>query len=232
MGHLPHESTMLPTATGSPTETQVTADPVSVTTPVNSCPGTKGCPAPPSWLLRTATTAGRWFEPAYGRPDRPDAELSSPEEADRWLRMNSDNWLGALRYAAGSAQHARLLDCAESMHWFSDRRVHWPQGSGMTSSVAALTRPYVLARVGECLGLLGRRAEAITALTEAIALMDQSQVSNFRQARALEVLATVLAGEGRAEEGRRAYARAAELFEAIGDAEASSRCHDLATTAP
>ncbi|HEY0542051.1 MAG TPA: hypothetical protein VGD53_27060 [Actinoallomurus sp.] len=35
-----------------------------------------------------------------------------------------------------------------------------------------------------------------------------------------------------AEESRRAYARAAELFEAIGDAEASSRCHDLATAAP
>ncbi|HEX8007359.1 MAG TPA: NB-ARC domain-containing protein, partial [Trebonia sp.] len=82
-----------------------------------------------SWLLRTATTAGRWFEPAYGRPDRPDsdlADLSSPEEAERWLRVNSDNWLGALRYAASSGRHAEVLDCAESMHWFSDGWMHWP----------------------------------------------------------------------------------------------------------
>jgi tetratricopeptide (TPR) repeat protein len=320
-----------------------------------------------SWLLRMATTAGRWFGPAYGPPDQPDADLSSPEEADRWLRMNSDNWLGALRYAAGRAQHARVLDCAESMHWFCDRWMHAPhwhevftlgaeaaafgdlaqqatqfnylawvhlippsdpeaairyaakaldlatrggvtaqipwahqytgrayqllgrldeaigstslaaqmfkaigdidayqtclrtlgeclldagrynealeqslechnltsdEGSGMTPNFAAFVRPYSLAQVGECLGLLGRRTEAITALTEAIALMEQSQVSNYREGRALEKLAAVLAEEGRADDSRRAYARAAELFEAIGDAEASSRCHDLATAAP
>jgi tetratricopeptide (TPR) repeat protein len=106
------------------------------------------------------------------------------------------------------------------------------KGSGMTPDIAALTRPYALGRLGECLRLLGRRAEAITALTEAIALMDQLQLSDYRQAYTLEVLAGSLAEEGRTEESRRAYARAAEVFEAIGDAEASSRCHDLATTAP
>ncbi|MGI5229474.1 ATP-binding protein [Actinoallomurus sp. CA-142502] len=321
-----------------------------------------------SWLLRMATTAGRWFEPAYGPANRADAdlaELSSPEEADRWLRVNVDNWLGALRYAARSAQHARVLDGAESMHWFSDRWVHAPhwhevftlgaeaaaalgdlaqqatqlnylawvhlvppydpeaalrsvaqaldlatrsgttaqiawahqysaaayrllgrldeaigsaslaaqmfkaigdmdaygpcldnvgdclveagrydealeqylksheltstEGSGMTPSIAVLLRPYSLARVGECLRLLGRQAEAITALTEATALMDQSQVSNFRGGRALEGLGALLAEEGRTEESRRAYERAAEVFEEIGDAEASSRCRDLTT---
>jgi tetratricopeptide (TPR) repeat protein len=324
-----------------------------------------------SWLLRMATTAGRWFEPAYGPPDRPDAdlpELSSLEEADRWLRVNVDNWLGALRYAAGIGRHSVVLDCAESMHWFSDRWMHAPhwqevftlgaeaaatlgdltqqatqlnylawvhlmppfhpesalrytaealdlatrsgatvqiawahqyagsahrrlgrldeavgsasraaemfkaigdmdayesclgnvgdclldtgrynealerfvecvnltsdEGSGMTPSIAALLRPYQLARVGECLGLLGRRAEAISALTEAIALMDQSQVSNYRNGRALEKLAALLAEEGQPEESRRAYARAAEVFKAIGDAETSSRCRGLATAPP
>jgi tetratricopeptide (TPR) repeat protein len=106
------------------------------------------------------------------------------------------------------------------------------EGSEMTPSYATFARPYSLAQVGECLGLLGRRTEAITALTEAIALMEQSQVSNYREGRAREKLAAVLSEEGRAEESRRAYARAAELFETIGDAEASSRCHDLATAAP
>jgi hypothetical protein len=60
----------------------------------------------------------------------------------------------------------------------------------------------------------GPQRRTVTALADALALT------------------AVLAEEGRAEESRRAYARAAELFEAIGDAEASSRCHDLATAAP
>jgi tetratricopeptide (TPR) repeat protein len=321
-----------------------------------------------SWVLRMATTAGRWFEPGYGRPDRPDADLadlSSPQEADDWLRVNADNWLGALRYAASTGQHAAVLDCAESMHWFSDRWMHGPhwrevftlgadsaaalddpaaqatqlnylawvhlvrgdpkttlryatealdfatssgttaqiawahqymgsalrrlqrlqeaaasaaqaaemfkavsdvdaycqclgtladclrdngrhaealdqylkrcdlasdERSGMTPSIAALTRPIALARVGECLGLLGRRAEAITTLTEATSLMEQVQ-SSGPQAHALERLAVTLADEGRNDESRRAYARAAEVFEVIGDVDASGRCHDLATAA-
>ncbi|MDH2426348.1 helix-turn-helix domain-containing protein [Sphaerisporangium sp. TRM90804] len=323
-----------------------------------------------SWLLRMATTAGRWFEPAYGRPDRPDpdlAALSSAEEAGRWLRVNVDNWLGALRHVASAGGFAAVLDCAESMHWFSDRWMHAPHWhevftlgaeaaaalgeparqaaqlnllawvhlvprddmettlrytaqaldlatrsgatgqvalahhhaggalrrlgrldeaiaaeiraaemfradgdvdrychclgalgtclrdagrhgealeqyldlwallnddrSGMTPSVAAFTRPIALARVGECLGLLGHRSEAIGKLTEAIALMEQAQLP-VPQARSLETLAALLSEEGRTGESRRAYARAAEVYEAVGDAEASGRCHDLANAAP
>ncbi|GAA3649465.1 hypothetical protein GCM10022224_010250 [Nonomuraea antimicrobica] len=321
-----------------------------------------------SWLLRTATTAGRWFEPAYGRPDRPGAEMSSPETAERWLRVNVDNWLGAMRQAAGAGRHEAVLDCAESMHWFSDRWMHSPhwqevftlgaeaaaalddparqatqlnylawvhlvpppapettlsyaaqalelatragataqiawshnyaaaalrrlgrldeaaesfaraarmfqaagdvdaycqslsglgdcrydQGrheealetflevralleddrSGMTPSIAALSRPHLLMRLGVCLRLLGRRAEAIAALTESVALMEQLHLANFSQAVALERLAALLAEEGRPEESSGTYTRAATLYEAIGDAEASSRCRDLAATTP
>ncbi|MFD0280658.1 ATP-binding protein [Streptomyces lutosisoli] len=322
-----------------------------------------------SWLLRTATTAGRWFEPAYGRPERPDADLAvlpSPEQADLWLRVNVANWLGAMRLAASSGQHAAVLDCAESMRWFSDRWIHGPhwhevftlgaqaaaalgdlaqhatqlnylawvqgipldspdtmlryaaealdlavrggttvqiawshhytaialrklgrseeavasasqaagmfkslgdtdsyyasisnlghclrdggrhdealeryreafalvsdEGSGMTASIAAHLRPYTLADLGRCLGLLGRRGEAITTLTEATTVM-ASFDSNIMQALALETLAALLEQEGRTDESRRAYARAAEVFDAIGDAEAHSRCHALATAA-
>jgi transcriptional regulator with XRE-family HTH domain len=82
-----------------------------------------------SWLLRMATMAGRWFEPGFGRPVRPDPDLailSSAEDAELWLRANVDNWLGALRSAAVGGQHSLVLDCAESMHGFSDR---WPNAS-------------------------------------------------------------------------------------------------------
>ncbi|MFI9550523.1 ATP-binding protein [Nonomuraea endophytica] len=313
-----------------------------------------------SWLLRMATTAGRWFEPAYGRPD---ADLSSREEADHWLRVNVDNWLGALRAAANGGRHAAVVDCAESMYWFSDRWMHaphwhevfalgteaaaalgdpvrqagqlnslaWvhlvprddprtalsytakaldlatPSGakaqiasahhcaggalrrlgqldeaiaaeqlaaemfkavgdidaysqclgalgsclrdaghydealrqyrdlwtllnddeSGISPNVVTFTRPMALARIGECLGSLGYRAEAIIKLTEAISLMEQAQLP-APQARTLETLAALLAGEGRTGESRAAYARAAEVYEAVGDSESGSRCHDLA----
>ncbi|MEU7890167.1 helix-turn-helix domain-containing protein [Microbispora bryophytorum] len=320
-----------------------------------------------SWLLRMATTtAGRWFEPAYRCPARPDAdltELSSPEQADRWLRVNVDNWLGALRHAASSGLHSAVLDCAESMNWFSDRWMHAPHWyevftlgaeaaavlgdparqakqlnmlawvhlvprddlettlrytaqaidlatrsgatvqialahhhaggalrrlgrldeaiaaetqaagihkangdmdrycqclgalgtclrdagrhtealeqyldllallnddrSGVTPSVAVFTRPIALARVGECLGLLGRRAEAIITLTEATGLMEQVQLPVL-QARSLETLAALLAEEGRTGESRHAYARAAEVYEDVGDTAEGDRCRDLA----
>ncbi|MEV6057134.1 helix-turn-helix domain-containing protein [Streptomyces sp. NPDC052107] len=324
-----------------------------------------------SWLLRMATLSGRWFEPGYGRPNRPDPDLavpSSAEEADWWLRVNVDNWLGAMRTAADSGRHTLVLDCAESMHWFSERWAHSPHwqevftrgaeaaaalgdlaqqatqlnylawvhsvppsapeavrryagealelatradataqiawaheytawslhllgrlneaiapssraaemfktigdtdsyvqsnaaianclrdegryaealeqylgllalmddpGSGMTPSVAAHCRPVALVRIGHCLGRLGRRKEAITTLSEGIDLLDTLQMSDYRQAQALETLAALLAEEGRADEGRRAYARAAQAYEAIGDTEASGRCHALATATP
>ncbi|MEU8265760.1 helix-turn-helix domain-containing protein [Sphaerisporangium sp. NPDC049002] len=319
-----------------------------------------------SWLLRMATMAGRWFGPQPDRPGRSDADLedfASAEEAEHWLRVNADNWLGALRYASGAARHLDVLDCAESMHWFSDRWIHGPhwrevftlgaeaaaalgdtpqhatqlnylawvhlvppvdleatmryaaealdlairsgataqiawahqyagtallhlgrtgeafdsltkasemfkadadidaycqslsnlgdclvsdgrheaalehllmvrallddEDSGMSPDIVSLTRPQVLARVGQCLGRLGRRAEAITTLTEAIALMEPFQMFGS-QARALETLAAVLAEDGRTEESSQAYARAAEAFEAIGDAGPAGRCRDLA----
>ena len=77
-----------------------------------------------SWLLRMATMAGRWLEPGYGPRGEPDPDLvvlSSAEEAETWLRANMDNWLGALRSAADRGQDSAVVDCAESMHRFSDR---------------------------------------------------------------------------------------------------------------
>jgi hypothetical protein len=73
-------------------------------------------------------------------------------------------------------------------------------------------------------------AEAVSTLAEAVGLMQTLQ-PNFRQAEALETLASLLAEEGRAEESHRTYARAAQVYEAIGDAEASSRCQAAVTPA-
>jgi transcriptional regulator with XRE-family HTH domain len=96
-----------------------------------------------SWLLRTATMAGRWFEPGLaGRPAQPDPDLaviSSTEDAELWLRVNVDNWLGALRSAAASGQHSLVLDCAEAMHWFCSRwaYAHWPEVFSLGTEAAA-----------------------------------------------------------------------------------------------
>jgi tetratricopeptide (TPR) repeat protein len=97
----------------------------------------------------------------------------------------------------------------------------------MTPAIAAQSRPHALLRIGQCLGALGRRTEAIATLTEAVGLMEALH-PNFRQAEALESLAGLLAEDGRTGESRRTYARAAQVFEAIDDAEASSRCDGLA----
>ncbi|MFD3492277.1 helix-turn-helix domain-containing protein [Streptomyces sp. NPDC058690] len=322
-----------------------------------------------SWLLRMATSCGRWFEPGHGRPERTDADLvvlPSAEAADGWLRVNADNWLGAMRTAAADGRHSLVLDCAESMHWFSERWAHSPywqeiftlgadaaavlgdpaqqatqlnylawvqwvppsdpdavlryaaealklatasgataqvawahaysawalrllgrlkesvaaalraadlfqaigdidcyvqclaniadcllgEGrygealkqclehlallddpeSGMTPSIAAHTRPVALLRIGRCLAGLGRREEAIATLREGIVGMDALQMSDFRQAAALETLAAVLAGAGRTDESRAAYRRAARVFEAIGASEAGDRCNSLAVS--
>jgi len=324
-----------------------------------------------SWLLRMATVAGRWFEPAQHRRDQPDPDLAAPssaEEAEQWLRGNAGNWLGALRAAASSGEYSLVLDCAESMHWFSDWWVHGPhwhevftlgaeaaaalgdlaqqatqlnylawvhwvppsdpetmlryatealdlatrsgttaqvawshqyialalrmlgrlddaaasasgaaemfktigdtdgyvqsvgtfgdclreagrhteaqeqflgllalvddESSGMTPSIAVNVRPYLLIRLGRCQADLDRRTDAIITLTEAIDLLETLQLSNFRQAEALETVAGLLAEEGRADESRQAYARAARVYEATGDAETSGRCDALAATAP
>ncbi|MEV7285312.1 helix-turn-helix domain-containing protein [Streptomyces sp. NPDC093252] len=318
-----------------------------------------------TWLLDMATTAGRWFEPAYGSPEGPDPELfelSSLEDADRWLRAEADNWLAALRTAAADGRHAAVLDCAESMHWYSDRWIHAPhwhevfslgaaaaaalgdlpqhatqlnyvawvyaiplgdpetglryarqaldiavrgevtaqiawahqyagislrnlgrlaegaiesreaadlfktlgdmdsytscvtnvahclhgsgrhaeglvhygevldllndEQSGMTPSITVLARPHALGYYGDCLKALGRRTEAIDALTEATELLGRFDV-NFRQGQFLESLAELLALEGRAEEGERTYARAAEVYRLTGDGAAAARCQAL-----
>jgi hypothetical protein len=80
------------------------------------------------WLLDVAVVAGRCCEPGYGPPadGRFGAvPLASAGDATDWLQAEGDNWLTALRSAAAAGRHARVVEVAEAMHWFSDRWAYW-----------------------------------------------------------------------------------------------------------
>ncbi|HTJ31616.1 MAG TPA: helix-turn-helix domain-containing protein [Dactylosporangium sp.] len=82
------------------------------------------------WLLDAATAAGRWFEPDWGRaPVEPvrHVELGTREQARAWIEAELANWFGAFRLAAEAGEHRRVVDLAESMHWYSDRLMWWPR---------------------------------------------------------------------------------------------------------
>ena len=80
------------------------------------------------WLLDVTVVAGRWFEPEYGEPPVGYdglIPLDTRDEAHAWLEGESANWLAALRSAAAGGRHARVVEVAGAMHWFSDRLAHW-----------------------------------------------------------------------------------------------------------
>ncbi|MFJ8593927.1 helix-turn-helix domain-containing protein [Streptomyces sp. NPDC093598] len=80
------------------------------------------------WLLDTAVLAGRWHEPDYGMPPADPGRLvalDDREQAARWIKAEGDTWLAAFREAAEHGEHARVVEVAEAMHWFSDHWVSW-----------------------------------------------------------------------------------------------------------
>ncbi|MEU5844859.1 ATP-binding protein [Saccharopolyspora shandongensis] len=74
-----------------------------------------------NWLVTTATAAGRYFQPS-GEGVSPTATSSFADHtgAGRWLEVETENWLAALKGAAARAEHQQVLDLAEAMHWFSE----------------------------------------------------------------------------------------------------------------
>ncbi|GIF23804.1 transcriptional regulator with XRE-family HTH domain/tetratricopeptide (TPR) repeat protein [Actinoplanes tereljensis] len=81
------------------------------------------------WLLDTAVAAGRCFEPGHGLTAAKAAtvvEITSSDEADAWLRAEAENWLPALHQAATEGEDQRVIDVAESLHWYSDSWPMWP----------------------------------------------------------------------------------------------------------
>ncbi|MGI5378804.1 helix-turn-helix domain-containing protein [Streptomyces sp. CA-251387] len=137
-----------------------------------------------SWLLDTAVLAGRWHEPGYGAPP-PDpgrlVALDDREQAMRWIKAESDNWLAAFREAAENGEHTRVVDVAEAMHWFSDHWVssgHWVEvyeraaAAGAALGDAALEathRNYLAWAYQAC---EGRYAEAVASATCALGLAE------------------------------------------------------------
>ncbi len=76
-----------------------------------------------TWLLDTVVRAGRLFEPGGGAPP---VGFTTEAQAGDWLRREAENWLPALRQAARDGDDRRVLDVAESLHWFSDGWPTWP----------------------------------------------------------------------------------------------------------
>lgn len=75
------------------------------------------------WLLAVATKAAQFFDhdnPVSPiQPDGPDP-VHDKESAGRWLAQELENWRGALKSAAESGEHERVLALAQAMHWYSD----------------------------------------------------------------------------------------------------------------
>jgi diguanylate cyclase (GGDEF)-like protein len=80
------------------------------------------------WLIDTATWAAAFVDPAgedteAGSTPPPGAEaIAARAEALRWLDLEWDNWLGALRRCAELDLHADVLRLGRAMHWYSDVR--------------------------------------------------------------------------------------------------------------
>ncbi|MFD5871112.1 helix-turn-helix domain-containing protein [Streptomyces sp. NPDC060322] len=80
------------------------------------------------WLLDTAVVAGRWYEPDHGAPPpswHGTVDLSSADRARLWLQAEGVNWLAALKDAAHAGEHTKVVEVAESLHWFSDYWIFW-----------------------------------------------------------------------------------------------------------
>ncbi|MFI9455777.1 ATP-binding protein [Amycolatopsis sp. NPDC052450] len=74
------------------------------------------------WLVRTATAAGRYFQPSdqVATPAVTTSSFDDHAGAGRWLEVETKNWSAALRSAAAHGEHRQVLELAESMHWYSE----------------------------------------------------------------------------------------------------------------
>ncbi|ANS62572.1 regulatory protein [Streptomyces lincolnensis] len=181
------------------------------------------------WLLDTARAAGQWFEPGDDpRPvPGPPADGHDPASAQRWLQTESAHWFAALRAAAAAGHHRRVVDVAESMHWFSDRWSHW----GHWHTVFALSRAaahalgdpgleathanYLSWAVAQC---LDRPAEGMAIALEAAELARRAH-DPVQEAWSLTYAAYAARDSGEFTSAVEQTRRAAELFAAAGDKE-------------
>ncbi|GAA2215834.1 hypothetical protein GCM10009850_113020 [Nonomuraea monospora] len=180
------------------------------------------------WLLEVATVAGRWFEPGYGAPEAGWSSLvrlDSKEEAVGWLEAESAAWLAALKWAAAEGEHARVVEVAESMHWFSDRWTHWGHWQEVFElsrrAAQALKEPGLEATHANYLSWAlstceGRHEEGIRAALEALEVA--TKAGDVRQQGwALNYAAWAAKTLPDFERGAGYASRAATLFQQAGD---------------
>lgn len=81
------------------------------------------------WLLASLGHAGSWFEPqrtaASSGGDADGAVFAGRDAAAAWIRSEVVHWWPALQRAAADADHRRVVDVADSLHWFSDTWMSW-----------------------------------------------------------------------------------------------------------
>ncbi|SNY67350.1 helix-turn-helix domain-containing protein [Paractinoplanes atraurantiacus] len=90
------------------------------------------------WLLDTAMRAGLFFEPGQVAPA--GCPFTTGAEAGDWLRREAENWLPALQSAAAAGQDQRVVEVADSLHWFSDGWANWPHWLDVFSLSAGAAR--------------------------------------------------------------------------------------------
>ncbi|MGW5868615.1 ATP-binding protein [Streptomyces sp. NPDC055239] len=180
------------------------------------------------WLLETTVVAGRWFEPDHGAPSatwQGTVDLSCADKALVWLKAEGANWLAALRAAAAVGEHARVVEVAEALHWFSDQWIfwgHWPEVFDTAVCAArALHDPlieatqlnYLAWALTVCEGCprdgIARATEALAAARRAGDATQQAWAHNYR-AMGFRGLGDLAASD---EDVR----QAAGLFESAGD---------------
>jgi tetratricopeptide (TPR) repeat protein/transcriptional regulator with XRE-family HTH domain len=179
-----------------------------------------------TWLLETLTAAGLWFEPGGAQ-----TEFASAENADQWIRIESEHWLPALGAAALAGDHHTVVHAVGALHWFSDRWVDWPRWAEvfMFGHDSA-----------ERLGDPGRQAEFLNyvawtytlpwrdkqpALGYAARALELAQVAGdvLQQGWALEYTARAQRTLGDLPSAMAAAKQAADLFEQAGDIDAGSQ---------
>ncbi len=169
------------------------------------------------WLLEVAVVAGHWFHPEYGPPPAGWSRLialPTAESATAWLRAESENWFAALHSAAAAGDHARVIDVAEAMHWFSEQWTywgHWHEVYALSSAAAHRQRAWARHYIAWSCLRLGDYARAEQNAREALAFMEAAG-DREGYPQALGVLGDSLRGLGRLEEALDCHLRCVTLL--------------------
>ncbi|MGP3925582.1 AfsR/SARP family transcriptional regulator [Streptomyces sp. 8N616] len=182
-----------------------------------------------TWLLRTATTAGRFFDPEAPAQTDPAGPLpeESPgaghREAEEWLDDEITNVLLAAHQAARAGRHREVIALSDALTWYSDVRLQaqpWHELYGMAAEAARA----VGSREDEAVQLnylgwslffcQGRLHEGLDAHTRALALAREIG-DRGQEAWALGYIAAVLRRMGRPQEGLEHSRQAIALFQEV-----------------